>query len=199
MNTIDEIVSKIEVLEKELAAELEKKEQEFLSTLREQKGRFTAEAKRRHKELAASWSDYVYDSDVWHILTLPIIYCALVPALLMDIVVSIYQLICFPVYGIPLVKRRPYIVMDHQQLAYLNLIEKAGCAYCSYFNGLIGFVREVAGRTEQYWCPIRHARPVKGPHSRYRHFFAYGDAKGYREGLAAMRKNFDDIRQQEEE
>lgn len=199
MTTIDGIIAKIEALEKELAVALEQKEQEFLYTIREKKVLFSAEAKRRHKKLAASWADYVYDSDVWHILTLPLIYCALVPALFLDVAVTVYQWICFPVYGIPKVKRRPYIVMDHHLLGYLNLIEKLGCAYCSYFNGLIGFVREVAARTEQYWCPIRHARPVKRPHSRYRHFFAYGDAKGYREGLAAVRKRFDDVREQEDE
>lgn len=197
MNTLDDILDKIEALEKELAQELEKKEQRFLYTVREKRVRFNEEVKQRHRKLAATWSDYAYESGIMRMLTIPVIYFALVPAVFMDAVVSIFQLICFPVYGIPMVKRSTYIVMDHHQLRYLNLIEKLGCAYCSYFNGLIGFIREVAARTEQYWCPIRHARPVQAPHSRYRHFFTYGDAEGYRNGLAEVRKRFDDIRERE--
>lgn len=34
-------------------------------------------------------------------------------------------------------------------------MEKVNCVYCSYFNGLMSYLREIAGRTEQYWCPIR--------------------------------------------
>lgn len=41
--------------------------------------------------------------------------------------------------------------------------------------------------------PIRHARPFKSVHSRYRHFFPYGDAEGYREGLNEERTKFDDV------
>jgi hypothetical protein len=48
---------------------------------------------------------------------------------------------------------------------------------------LIGYVREIASRTEQYWCPIKHARRVIGTHSRYALFEDYGDAEGYRKWL----------------
>jgi hypothetical protein len=77
--------------------------------------------------------------------------------------------------------------MDRHRLAYLNGIEKLNCAYCTYANGLIAYVREVAGRTEQYWCPIRHARRIPAPHRRYAHFFEYGDAAAYRHNLSAKR------------
>ncbi len=201
MTTLDDILERMEALEKELtqelAKELERKEEKFLYTIREKRVRFSDEVKKRHRKLAATWSEYAYESGTMRMLTIPVIYFALLPAIFMDAVVSLYQLICFPVYGIPMVKRGPYIVMDRHQLQYLNLIEKLGCAYCSYFNGLIAFVREVAARTEQYWCPIRHARKLTAPHSRYRYFFSYGDAEGYRNGLAEVRKRFDDIRKRE--
>ena len=64
--------------------------------------------------------------------------------------------------------------MDRRKLAYLNSIEKFNCVYCEYVNGLIAYVQEIAGRTEQYWCPIKHAMRVKSMHSRYRHFLDYG-------------------------
>ena len=56
------------------------------------------------------------------------------------------------------------------------------------------FVTEVAARTEQFWCPIRHARAVKTMHSRYRYFFEYGDAEGYQKGLDEVRKRFDEVK-----
>ncbi|NDV21245.1 hypothetical protein [Desulfovibrio sp. JC022] len=193
MSRIDEILGRIDVLEKELRVELRDIKSEFLYTVQEKKVRFSEEVRAAHRELAAKWSDYVYDSGVWVMLTLPFIFMPLIPALMIDVAVWLYQLMCFPVYGIPRVKRRDYVVIDRHSLKYLNLIEKVNCYYCGYFNGLIGFVREVAARTEQYWCPIRHARPVKSVHSRYRHFFPYGDAKGYREGLNDVRTRFDDV------
>lgn len=193
MNRIDELLGRIEELEGELRQELRIMQDRFRYTIKEKKVRFSEEIRQHHRDLAAKWSEYVYDSGVGVILTIPFIWIPLIPAFILDGAVWLYQLICFPVYGIPRVRRGDYVVIDRHSLKYLNLIEKFNCCYCGYFNGLIAYVREVAGRTEQYWCPIRHARPVKSVHSRYRHFFEYGDAEGYREGLAKVREDFDDV------
>ena len=109
-------------------------------------------------------------------------------AALLDTWVTIYQWVCFPIYGIARVPRRHYFVIDRHKLAYLNAIEKVNCTFCSYANGLLAYVREVAARTEQYWCPIKHARPLAVPHTRYHLFFDYGDAEGYRRGLVTLRR-----------
>jgi hypothetical protein len=45
----------------------------------------------------------------------------------------------------------------------------------------------VAARTEQYWCPIKHARRVLGAHDRYPDFFEFGDAESFRQGLERLR------------
>jgi len=110
------------------------------------------------------------------ILTAPVIYSLIIPAFIMDAFVQLYQMVCFPVYGIPKVKREDYIKHDRHRLSYLNSLKKVNCAYCAYFNGVIAFVREVAGRTEQYWCPIKHASAPRDRHSRYEKFLAYGDS-----------------------
>jgi hypothetical protein len=198
MSKVDELLNRIEELEKELREELRTIEPKLLYTIHDKKVRFSAEIKKQHKLLVQRWFNYVYDSGFMIVLTIPVIWSALVPAFILDAVVSLYQLLCFPVYGIPFVKRGDYIVLDRQSLRYLNVIEKINCAYCGYFNGLMGYLREVAARTEQYWCPIRHARSIRPTHSRYRYFFAYGDAEGYRKGLAEVRKRFDDVRPHEE-
>jgi len=76
----------------------------------------------------------------------------------------------------------------------LNALEKANCLFCSYANGLLAYVSEIAARTEQYWCPIKHARVTAPVHHRYHLFFDYGDAAGYRSGLAGLRQQLRDER-----
>ena len=139
---------------------------------------------------------YLRHSRLKHILSAPVIWCCLLPALFMDLVVSLYQAICFPLYGIPKVRRAEYVVIDRHHLAYLNAIEKLNCVYCSYFTGVIAYVREVAGRTEQNWCPIKHAAQIKGMHSRYRKFVDYGDDAAWPEQALALREEFRDIFQE---
>lgn len=187
MSRINELLKRIEELQTELEQELRAKREGFEYTIRQRKVSFTREVREKQREFLKRWLDYVYDSGPLIILTVPIIWAALIPCVILDLVVTVYQFICFPIYGIPFARRRDYVVIDRQHLGYLNWIEKVNCMYCGYFNGVIAYVREVAARTEQYWCPVRHARPVKSVHGHYRRFFEYGDAKGYREGLKPAR------------
>jgi len=40
----------------------------------------------------------------------------------------------------------------------------------------MGYTAEILARTEQYFCPIKHARKILGTHSRYNRFLDHGDA-----------------------
>ena len=111
-----------------------------------------------------------------------------IPIAIMDITVTLYQHICFRLYRIARVERSKYIVMDRHQLSYLNGIEKLNCLYCGYGNGVIGYAREIIARTEQYWCPIKHARKVLGTHKRYSNFLDYGDAEDYETKVLEFRE-----------
>ena len=84
-------------------------------------------------------------------------------------------------------RRAEYLAFDRGDLPYLNLIERFNCFYCSYGNGVAAYFREVAARTEQYWCPIKHARRIVATHERYPRFFEFGDAEAYRQGLQRLR------------
>lgn len=192
-DNILEILSKIKKLETELAEAVRQKEEEYYYEIQAKKILFEKEIKRRHKQLVTNVFKYIRDAPLLTILTVPVIWFCLFPSLFMDLVVSCYQAACFPIYGIPKVKRSDYIVLDRHQLSYLNLIEKINCFYCGYVNGLIAFIREVAARTEQYWCPIKHARRTKSFHNRYYKFFDYGDATGYREAINKVRSDFKDL------
>ena len=184
-------------LEQELLLEIEKKEAEFYYTVIGKKVRFEKEIRRQHRALVFRLSQYLSEASLFNLLTAPLIWFMLIPALFLDLSVTAFQAACFRVYGIPRVKRRRYIVIDHQALAYLNLIEKLNCLYCSYFNGLIAYAQEVAARTEQYWCPIKHARRLAAMHSRYGKFLEYGDADGYRKHLEEVRRAFADLEKEE--
>ena len=123
---------------------------------------------------------YIFNADMMHVVTAPATYSLIIPLVLLDIFVSVYQVVCFPVYGIEKVKRGDYMIFDRYHLAYLNLLEKINFAYCSYGNGMLGYAREIAGRTEQYFCPIKHARRVVTAHESYDHFAEFDDAQAFR-------------------
>jgi hypothetical protein len=149
---------------------------------------FDEEVRRRHRRLRQSVPAFVRQGSLRNLLTTPIIYSLAAPFMLLDFWVSAYQALCFPIYGIPRVRRGSYFVIDRHKLAYLNAIEKANCLYCTYANGVVGFVCEVVARTERYWCPIKHGRAVQAPHGHYQFFLDYGDAEGYRRDLPRLRK-----------
>ncbi len=193
-NRMEALLEKIHHLENELLVEIQKNEQEFLYKIHEKKIHFERGIKARHRLLAKTLRRYFIESSLPTVLTAPVIWLCLFPALAMDLVLSFYQAVCFPIYGLPKVRRRDYIILDRRYLSYLNFIEKANCAYCGYFNGVVAYAREIAARTEQYWCPIKHARRVKSVHSRYKKFFDYGDAARYREQLETRRRDFKDIK-----
>ncbi len=178
------LTEKIRELEAELDAEVAQRRIELHVGMERGRAFFEEEILRRHRELSTRLSTYILKAHPLVILTAPVIYSLIVPFVLLDLFVTIYQAVCFPVYGIPKARRGDYLVFDRHHLAYLNALEKLNCAYCSYANGLIAYVREIAGRTEQYWCPIKHARRVIGAHPRYATFQDYGDVDGYRRWLA---------------
>lgn len=174
-------------LERELEDEVQKRREEFFCDMGK-KIDFKEEELKKHKKNIENTFHYLRTTPIVNIITAPIIWSAIFPAFILDFFVTIYQTICFPVYKITKVKRSDYIVIDRHNLKYLNIIEKLNCIYCSYFNGLMGYITEVAARTEQYWCPIKHAQNIKFMHSKYQNFFDYGDSESFRQDLKKLRE-----------
>lgn len=181
------LMEKMRSVEAEIEAELARRREEMRFRFEKRKIVFEREALRLHQAIKTRASRYLVDADPLIVLSAPVIYSLIVPIALVDIWVMAYQAICFPIYKIPKVRRRDYLVFDRHHLAYLNIIEKINCAYCSYCNGAIAFVREVAARTEVYWCPIKHARRVLGPHPHYQGFADFGDAEEFRTRMAQLK------------
>jgi hypothetical protein len=191
---LQDLLTRIKQLEDELLAEVQKKEKEYFYEIRHKKIYFEEEIRKQNRQLVKRVRAYLREAPLLNIISVPFIWACLLPALVMDLFVSIYQVVCFPIYAIPKVKRDDYIVIDRHYLSYLNWIEKINCYYCGYFNGLIAYVQEIAARTEQYWCPIKHAKPSRARHSRYAYFLDYGDGSGYRKNNKKVRRDFEDLR-----
>ncbi|MCC5789309.1 MAG: hypothetical protein JJT75_06725 [Opitutales bacterium] len=190
---IDSIVAQIKALEKELIRESRNKETRFCYSFHQKKAKFTQAAKSRHRLLRLNLSRYFTRSKFFNLLSAPIIWMCLIPLVLLDVFVTLYQAICFPIYGIPKVIRDDYISFDRHRLSYLNFMEKLNCEYCAYANGILAYATEIAGRTEQHWCPIKHAGCSKCTHSRYHKFIDYGDAEKYRRDVEILRRSYEDI------
>jgi hypothetical protein len=185
---LDELLARIRALQEDVEEEYRQQRSVWEARRRELAGDL-ARQQRRYK---VGLLRFLRRSSALAILTSPVIYLGWIPFLIMDLFVTIYQAICFPVYRIPKVRRSDYLVFDREDLPYLNAIEKFNCFYRSYGNGVAAYTREVAARTEQYWCPIKHARRVRDAHGRYPKFFDHGDAEAFRQGLARLRRRYDD-------
>jgi len=189
---LDDLLERAARLEREIENELNHAREHWRYRIDAGRVRFEQDVRAAHQRLKQSIPVYLRESNPLHLLVAPVIYSLIVPIAILDIWISFYQAICFPICGITRVRRNAYIVFDRQHLAYLNLIEKVNCLYCGYANGVLAYVREIAGRTEQYWCPIRHAKRVRAPHPHYREFVDYADAAGYQQRLPLLRTKLKD-------
>lgn len=188
---IAELVERIRRLQEEIDGELRRRRAELHADFESRKIRFEQEILAQHRRFKAGLARYILSARPAVILSAPVIYAVFVPLLLVDAAVCLYQWVCFPIYGIARVRRRDYLVFDRAHLGYLNAIEKLNCLYCSYANGLTSFIKEVIARTEQYWCPIKHARRILDAHPHYHRFADFGDAEAYRRELAELRRELE--------
>lgn len=184
---IEEIAAEIVRLQGELDREILRRRDALGWRLHEGLVEFEHGVTMEHRRLKGSAAAFIASAPPATVLTAPVIYSLILPLALMDLWASTYQAICFRAYRLPRVQRRDYLAFDRQALAYLNWIERLNCWFCAYANGVAAYVREIASRTEQYWCPIKHALKITSPHQRYQAFVEYGDAEGYRDRLQRLR------------
>ena len=185
---MQDLAAEIVRLQAELDREIEARRRALGLRLRGAIGEFEHGIVDEQRKLRMGMAAFFAGTSPAVVLTSPVIYSLIVPMMILDLWVSAYQAICFRAYKIPRVKRSDYIAFDRRRLTYLNFIQALNCDFCAYANGVVAYVREVSSRTEQYWCPIKHAVKISDPHRRYFEFLEYGDAQGYRERLAQFRQ-----------
>jgi hypothetical protein len=184
---VRQILDQIKALEDEMQSEINEQSSRFFYRIQGKRIEFERTIKETHRSLKKDIFHWFMTVRPQNYLTAPIIYGMIVPMVLFDLCMMFYQVSCFPIYGISMVRRSDYISFDRRHLAYLNFIEKFDCLYCSYGNGLLAYATEIFARTEQYFCPIKHAQKVLGRHARYKYFLDYGDAVN-------LHKKFEEIR-----
>lgn len=117
----------------------------------------------------------------------PLIYSLFGPMVFFDLCMELYHQVCFSVFAIPKVDRKKYFIYDRYKLPGLNWFEKLNCLYCDYFNGLVSYAREIGGRTERHWCPIKHAIKRQHEHAHYAKFFDESSADRYQREKKLLR------------
>ncbi|MFZ2852802.1 MAG: hypothetical protein WAZ34_01660 [Rhodocyclaceae bacterium] len=189
---IRHLLDQIAALEGDLRKALREEESSVLFRIEGKRIEFEETVKQTHRRLKTGFFQWLLTNRPQNLITGPIIYSMIVPLLILDLSVSFYQATCFPIYRIDKLRRADYIVFDRQHLEYLNFIEKFHCTYCAYGSGLIAYVGAIIGKTEQYFCPIKHARQILGPHAHYTRFLDYGEATDYEARLEQFRKALDE-------
>lgn len=184
---IEDLLKRVHKMEEEIEEEFKLRRAALHADFESTRIRFEHEVLEQQRRFKAGLLSYVFKAKIRNVITAPAIYGLFIPMLFLDFAITVYQTVCFPVYGIPRVRRRDFLVFDRTHLGYLNLIEKINCAYCSYANGLASYFMEIAGRTEKYWCPIKNARRMLLKHSCYDGFVDFGDAESYSKDLERLR------------
>ena len=182
-----QLLIQMAALEEELRVAVKEQESRMLFQIKGKRIEFEHSIKQAHRKLKTGFFHWLVTYRPQNLITGPVIYSMIVPLAIVDLCVSFYQATCFPIYRIDKVRRADYIVFDRQQLEYLNFIEKFHCTYCAYGTGMIAYIGEIVARTEQYFCPIKHARKILGTHSRYAGFLDFGDAADHEARLEEFR------------
>src|SRR6478735_8143302 len=94
---------------------------------------------RSGSSAATTWGARLLHSRALVVLTSPVIWACAVPLIFLDLAGTLFQAICFPIYGIPRVRRRDYLVFDRHRLDYLTVADKFNCEYCAYANGIMAY------------------------------------------------------------
>lgn len=186
---ISRILDQLRELEAELQERLHRQETRMLYRIEGTRVEFEQHVRETHERIRVHLLRWLAHSNFRNVLSAPFIYSMIIPFAVLDMFLSVYQAVCFRLYRIPRVVRSHYIVLDRHQLQYLNSVQRLNCLYCGYANGLIAYVREIAARTEQYWCPIKHARRVRDSHKRYAKFLDYGETEDLAAKLRRMRED----------
>jgi len=184
---IRDLLSQLTALEDELRSALHKQESSVFFQIKGKRVEIKQSIKQAHRRLKKGFLRWLVTNRPQNLITGPIIYSMIIPLAILDLFASLYQATCFPIYRIVKVRRADYIVLDRQHLEYLNFIEKFHCTFCAYGAGLVAYICEIVARTEQYFCPIKHARKILGTHSRYARFLDYGESADYEVKLEEFR------------
>ena len=103
---IDELLERIQALQEQLEDEYRQSRE----TLQDKQRQLAEEVQRQQRRYKIGLFRFLLRSRLLVMLSAPVIYLGWIPFLLMDLFVTVYESICFPIYRIPKVRRRDYLV-----------------------------------------------------------------------------------------
>jgi len=106
---VDRILMQMRRLEYDLEGAFERLRTDLRFRIERDKVIFEENVLKRHREMKMRLRDYVRGARPMVVITAPVIYALIVPMLLLDLCVTIYHAVCFPVYGITKIQRGDYI------------------------------------------------------------------------------------------
>jgi len=186
---IKEMIEEIETMKKKLGEEITKQEENVNYEISNGYIKFEKEMFNSQKQNMMHLWDWFREIPLQQLLSAPVVYMMIIPAVVLDIMLFVYHNVVSRVFKIKFRKRSDYVVFDRQYLGYLNVVEKLNCLYCAYFNGVMQYASSIAGRTELYFCPIKHAKKIAYKHEFYHTFLPYGDGDEYQKTLKELRKD----------
>ncbi len=178
---IKKILDNIDILHGSLQKEYERLAAQYGFSINKSRVVFIQKFNERNRSLRIPTWKYIIPKNIRHFLSIPFIYIMIVPAVILDLFLMLYNSVALPLYHIPKVRRQDHFIFDRQFLAYLNIIQKINCVYCSYVNGLFSYATEIGARTERYWCPIKAAHKPISNHRLYKDFADYGSPEQWSE------------------
>jgi len=187
---IREIVEEIEAMKVKLGEEIADHESHISYEIQNGYVKFEKDVLDKQKENIKNLLAFFREVPPVQFLTAPIMYGMVIPAVVLDVIIFIYQQVVFRIFKFKFLKRSDYIVFDHHYLGYLNSVEKLNCVYCSYINGLMQYASAIAARTEFYFCPIKHAKKIAYQNDYYHEYLMYGDEVDYQKKLKELRNKF---------
>ncbi|MBU0457920.1 hypothetical protein KKF03_00540 [Patescibacteria group bacterium] len=90
------------------------------------------------------------------------------------IICILHQTIVFTLFGAPKFPLKDFIVLDRGKLNKLNWVQRVGCLYCGYANGLMAWIKATVNVTEVYSCAIKHSVRKQGQEHQ-KGFYEYGE------------------------
>src|ERR1700754_1594768 len=94
---LDTLTEKLRSVEAEIEVEMAKRREEMRFHVVNRKIVFEHEASQVHREIKTSAMRYLIDVGPLVILVAPVIWSLIIPMMLLDLSLMVYQAICFPV------------------------------------------------------------------------------------------------------
>ena len=125
---VDRIVATIHEAEEALSEDVRDQQKRWQYDLHRGRVWFDKEVRHAHKQLKQGIPSFLRHGSVLNLLTTPIIYSLSLPFVLLDVWVSLYQWICFPIYGIDRVARAA-VLRDRPSQAWLSECDRESELY----------------------------------------------------------------------